>query len=93
MWSMWTAPSDLDYYASFGGEPDDEEFERCSECGARWDAGQECEPWCANQPASEPAPTAFFEIQPIEVRPSRESQCHNEEISCCNSMENCQIWR
>jgi hypothetical protein len=67
MWSMWTAPSDLDYYASFGGEPDDEEFERCSECGARWDAGQECEPWCANQPASEPAPTAFFEIQPTEA--------------------------
>jgi hypothetical protein len=68
MWSMWTAPSDLDYYASIGGEPNDEGFECCCECGACWDAGAECEAWCAaNQPASEPAPTAFFEIKPLEA--------------------------
>jgi hypothetical protein len=50
MMSMWTAPSDLDYYeqSSF-----DEPEGRCDCCGAEEIAA--CEEWCeANLPAEEP---------------------------------------
>lgn len=66
MWSMWTAPSDYDYDASLVGDMDEEEeIERCTDCGARWDGGEECEEWCAIRPSAEPALTAFFEIEQL----------------------------
>ena len=44
MYSMWTAPSDRDYYDPHGldEQPDDDE-PPCS-CGAQY--GEACEEWC-----------------------------------------------
>ena len=54
MYSMWTAPSDRDYYDPFGhGEQPEDDREPFCSCGARSD--QACEEWCAtNLPAEEP---------------------------------------
>ena len=54
MWSMWNAPSDLDYYGQFAEQGDEEDQDICG-CGARdWQA---CEEDCPdNLPAEEPAP-------------------------------------
>ncbi len=41
-WSMWNAPSDLDYY---GTGDEREESEYCPNCGARWN--QSCEQNCS----------------------------------------------
>jgi len=55
MWSMWNAPSDLDYYDSFGAFCDEDEAEICEDCGARWNLGEACEEWCeTNRPVPEP---------------------------------------
>jgi hypothetical protein len=64
MYSMWTAPSDRDYYDPFGYDEqlDDEREPFCS-CGARSD--QACEEWCAtNLPVEEPQ-----EVEEIEDVP------------------------
>lgn len=56
MWSIWNAPSDRDYYDSYGDSNQDDEPKYCGHCGARRD--QACEEWCCtNAPASEPEPT------------------------------------
>lgn len=47
MWSMWSAPSDLEYYDSLGGDRDEDQPEICEDCDARWDLGEACEEWCA----------------------------------------------
>jgi hypothetical protein len=54
MWSMWTAPSDRDYYGTCDPEPEEE---RCYGCGSG--ELEACEEWCeTQQPAAEPAPAA-----------------------------------
>jgi|AGTN01.2.fsa_nt_gi hypothetical protein len=67
MYSMWNAPSDRDYYASFdagGGYPDADDVEICLCCEARWDSGAACEEWCeTNRAALEPAPDLPFIIE------------------------------
>ena len=68
MWSMWNAPSDLDYYDSFGAYCDEDEADICGDCGARWDRGEACEEWCAtNWAEPEPVPASWPAVEEEEV--------------------------
>jgi hypothetical protein len=65
---MWTAPSDLDYYGSFGADCDEDEAEICGDCGARWDCREACEDWCAtNRAVPEPVPVSCLAVEEQEV--------------------------
>ena len=67
MWSMWNAPSDRDYYESFGAYCDEDEWEICVDCGARWDRGEACEKWCAtNRAEPEPVPVGCLAVEEHE---------------------------
>jgi hypothetical protein len=59
MWSIWGAPSDLEYYDSLGADRDVDEPRICEDCGARWDRREACEDWCeTNRPVPEPVPVS-----------------------------------
>jgi hypothetical protein len=64
MWSMWSAPSDLEYYDSLGGDRDEDEADICGDCGACLDRGEACEDRCeTNRPAPEPAPISCLAVE------------------------------
>lgn len=51
MMSMWTAPSDRDYYAFDSIEEYDYDPDFCLSCGAY--PNQACEPWCETRMPAE----------------------------------------
>lgn len=61
MMSMWTAPSDRDYY---GEGPYEEEAERCASCGSV--ETQACEEWCNAERPDGPAPMAPYPESGLE---------------------------
>jgi hypothetical protein len=64
MWSIRNAPSDRDYYESFGAYCDEDEWEICVDCGARWDRGEACEEWCAtNRAEPEAVPVSCLAVE------------------------------
>ena len=67
MWSIRNAPSDRDYYESFGAYCDEDETEICGDSSARWDRGEACEDWCeTNRPVPEPVAVSEQEVNLFE---------------------------
>lgn len=85
MWSMWTAPSDCDYYDPLGydEQPEDDREPFCS-CGAR--SGEACEEWCAtNLPTEEPQEAEEIEDVPrITPRRAPAATWGREEVQVLN---------